>query len=194
MIIRKYIAFLTSAIVLFGCQAIETKICVVQPSTDLPDTFSDRDLVGKWETDYGSIAGNLGSKVTDMIIINQDGTFQQIYYEPTSPEYRFQVTGEPWILDRQPDGRVRLILPGGRYFLRGNKFSENNGEEYGNPFTFVDPFSNDLVNMDGNLTLDIVQTKSGDYLLHHLWTSSDGGYPIIGCSGEFFQRSEASEE
>jgi hypothetical protein len=190
MINRKHIILLISAIVLFGCKAVETKVCLVQPSAFLPDTFSESDVIGKWETEYGSIAGKLGSKVTDTIVINEDGTFEQIYYEPTSRDYRFQVNGEGWFLDHLPDGRVRLILPGGRYFPRGENFSENNGEELGNPFSFVDPFSNDLVQMEGSLTLDVVQTRSGEYLLHHMWTSSDGGFPIFGCSSEFFQRSE----
>jgi hypothetical protein len=191
---RKYVILVISIIVLFGCQAIETNVCLVQPSAQLPGTFSEDDLIGKWEIDYGSIAPDFGSRVTDSIIINPDGTFQQFYYEPTTPEYRFQVNGEGWSLDRLPDGRVRLILPGGRYFPRGNKFSENNGEELGRPFGFIDPFSNDIVYMEDNLTLTVVKTRSGEYLLYHMWTSPDSGFAILDCSSEYFKRTDAPED
>jgi len=56
------------------------------------------------------------------------------------------------------------------------------------PQLFYDPFADELTQMVDELILVVQVDAKGDFILHHLWTSSDRGFLLIGEDREFFQK------
>ena len=104
---------------------------------------------------------------------------------------------------------VRIHLYGARYYLAGIELAETNGRrELKNPCLtrtdcswglepreFYDPFIDELVQMVDELILDVRVDGSGNLVLHHMWTSSDRGFALIGGNEEiFFRTASASSD
>jgi hypothetical protein len=153
------------------------------------------DLTGTWVAHYGE-------DTTDTIVLKDDGTFRQVYQD-VNKNYIFETTWNEWNLDQLPSGVIRIHLHGARYYLEGIIIAEKDGRKdpenpcltpddctWGlEPLLFYDPYAHELVEMLDELLLDVRADKSGNLLLHHLWTSSDRGFAIIGGKQELFFRS-----
>lgn len=157
------------------------------PYSNPPATFQDSDLVGTWETRYGG--------AVDRLIIRADGTFKQIYREGT---YVYETPWNRWWTERLPNGRVRVHLEGARfYIIEGIESAEQEGmyPPYPpaglrrRPRAFKDPFGGELLEMVGELTLNVRRLSSGELILHHMWIPGDGAaFAIIGGEREMFRR------
>lgn len=160
-----------------------------------PVDLQTSDLVGTWETRYG------GGRV-DRILIREDGTYKQIYYDKRN-NYSWETPWNKWSLEKLPDGNMRLHLQGGRYFLAGIEVAERDGlgppctAEYPNcgwdlsPELFYDPFEEQLIEMVNELALNI-RMVSSELILHHVWTSGDRGFAIFGGEQEIYRRVNTS--
>lgn len=163
------------------------------PPTDLQVS----DLTGTWKTDY------LGPG-EDTLIIKEDGTFKQIYRSTKPENYVYETPWNEWSLEYLPDGRVWLHLPGARYYIDGVRFGEQEGLHAPCPddwpdcrmgeeppaFGFYDPYGREWVEMVGELILNVRSRPSGEIVLHHMSSSSDHGFTLIGGGQEVFQRVE----
>jgi hypothetical protein len=151
------------------------------------------DLEGTWVTEYYAGA-------TDSIILNEFGTFRQIYNDAYQ-DYVFDSGLHQWKLEQLAGGEVRLHLHGGRYFLNGISFAENNGRNnikdpclgadctWGlEPFYFYDPFAQEYISMMDELLLVVQIDGRENLILHHVWLSSDQGFAIFGGGIEVFRR------
>ena len=175
-------------------------ICLEAPYSPPPPTFQDSDLVGTWETRYaGWPAGDL-----DRLILRGDGAFRQVYENYILKDYVYQTQWEEWWLERFPDGRVRVHLEGARYYASGITIAELEGlgmpcptsqpgctgEPRLPPHSFYDPFAREYLYMEGELVLNVRVDSTGEFLLHHMWYHSDGGFAIADCEGEQFRAVE----
>jgi hypothetical protein len=163
-------------------------MCQEAPYSPPPETLQESDLVGTWEAYYW------GDSV-DTLIMRDDGTFKQIFYDPAEDGYRYETPWNRWWLEKLPDGAVRLHLAGARYYPDGIETAEGEGvQSYGepnpSPMPFFDPFAEEGVFMVGELVLQVRADSAGELLLHHLWMHHDGGFAIAGCQREQFRRVE----
>ncbi|HUW95932.1 MAG TPA: hypothetical protein VMW58_09090 [Anaerolineae bacterium] len=157
--------------------------------------------MGTWETRYaGWPAGDL-----DRLILRGDGAFRQVYENYILKDYVYQTQWEEWWLERFPDGRVRVHLEGARYYASGITIAELEGlgipcptsqpgctgEPRLPPHSFYDPFAREYLYMEGELVLNVRVDSTGEFLLHHMWYHSDGGFAIADCEGEQFRRVQA---
>jgi hypothetical protein len=164
--------------------------CLEAPWSNPPATLKDSDLVGTWQTHHDDIG-------VDRLIIKGDGTFKQIYEERVAyvvTLYRYETTWNPWWLERFPDGRVRIHLEGARYYREGKRIAELEGMSFGTaplPWSFIDPFGGQDLDMVGKLVLNVRADRRGELLLHHMSFASDGGaFGIISCREQYFRRVE----
>jgi hypothetical protein len=172
-----------------------------QQSKNPPQTISANDLTGTWVAHYGS-------GITGTIYLKDNGTFKQIYQDighDYHHDYHFETTWNSWELVLLPNV-VRIRLQGARYYLEGEEVAENNGigdpachsdipadcAGWLQPWEFYDPYTEDLVQMVNILLLDVRVDESGNLILHHLWTSSDRGFAIIGGDEEIFYRTTSN--
>lgn len=158
-----------------------------------PNDMDVASVVGSWTTKYTSYQ-------VDTIVINDDETFTQ-QFEDSRISYLFETTGE-WYLQHFPDGSIYLHLLSGRYYVEGIKRAEQDGRDLpctqefsdcwweNDPFLFYDPYRDSFVEMLDQLILTIRADRLGDIVLHHLWTSSDRGFTLIGGEDEIFRRIE----
>ncbi|OGO40819.1 MAG: hypothetical protein A2W36_05860 [Chloroflexi bacterium RBG_16_58_14] len=156
-----------------------------------PDNLQESDLVGVWEAHYGS-------RGTDWMIIRADGTYQQIY-DNSREDYFYKSPRNKWWLERLTNGLIRIHLSGGRYYLAGIDIGEREGLGpvcppddpdcfwENQPEVFYDPFAKESIEMVGELVLNVQLDKNGNLILHHMWTSSDSGFAIIGGEEEIFR-------
>jgi hypothetical protein len=167
-------------------------ICREAPYSPPPAAFEDEDLVGTWEATYGRSS-------IDSLTFRHDGTFKQIYADPSESNYRYETQWNLWWVERGPDGLVRVHLEGARYYVAGIDIAEREGVEpqpypgfwSGSgppPSPFYDPFAEDHLFMLGELILAVRVDSSQELLLHHLWTHHDRGFPLYGCQHEHFRR------
>ncbi len=166
------------------------------PYSNPPPTFHESDLVGTWEARYMEWG-------VDRLIFRADGTFKQIYSDHTVEGYVYETPWNEWWVEYLPDGRVRVHLQGARYYLAGIRTAELDGmgnpcpEEMPdcgwehNPWSFYDPIADESLHMIGELVLNVRSDSSGRLLLHHMWTTPDRGFAIIGGEAEEFHRVEA---
>jgi hypothetical protein len=192
----KWLTVVLSALVL----TMTAARCGVQsgrPFSNPPATFQEFDLVGIWETDYWGTG-------VDRLIIKADGTFKQIYQDRKVEDYAYKTPWNEWWVERLPDGRVWVHLQGARYYLAGIRIAEREGlhdpgpedqpdfwgEAGPPPRSFYDPFGKEFLEMVGKLVINVRSDSSGKTLLHHMWTSSDRGFAIIGGEAEVFRRVE----
>lgn len=164
------------------------------PYSTPPSTFQESDLVGTWETHYG--------RSVDRLILRKDRTFKQIYRDGYRKDDIYETPWSRWWVERFPDGRIRVHLQRARYYVNGIRVAELDGmgdpcpEElpdcgWGHrPQSFYDPFADESVEMVGELVLNIRRRSSGELILYHLWTTSEGGFPIIGAESQMFRRVE----
>ncbi len=179
-------------LILFTCISYLSAGCTAgykNPPKDI-DGFS---LIGTWRTEYG------GHQI-DTIVISDDRTFIQ-RFEDTKNDYLFETEGE-WYLERLSDGSVYLHLVNGRYYVAGITRAERDGrglpctQEFpdcwweNEPFLFYDPYSDRFVEMVDKLVLTIRVDYTGNIVLHHLCTSSDGAFAIIGYEKDIFYKME----
>lgn len=162
--------------------------CREAPYSPPPETLRESDLVGTWRTYYW------GDSV-DTLILRDDGTFKQLFYDPAEDRYYYETPWNRWWLEQLPDGAVRLHLEGARYYTGGIEAAERDGlESFGepdpSPMSFFDPFAEELVVMVGELVLHVRMDSSGELLLHHLWTHHEGGFVISGCERDQFRRAD----
>lgn len=160
------------------------------PSRDV----TEADLEGIWIADYG--AGT-----SDKIELAANGLFQQEFLD-VRHDYRFATGWRGWRLERYEDGYLQVHLKGARYFLEGIERAEADGRidptdpcltptdcDWGlRPFAFYDPFRQELMHMVGELVLIVRTDSGGNLMLHHVWTSGDRGFALIGGEQEVFRR------
>jgi hypothetical protein len=163
-------------------------MCREAPYSPPPETLQESDLVGTWRSYYW------GDSV-DTLILRDDGTFKQIFYDPAEDRYQYETPWNRWWVEQLPGGAVRLHLEGARYYTGGIETAEREGlESFGepdpSPMPFFDPFADELVLMVGKLILHVRTDSSGDLLLHHLWMHHEGGFVVSGCQREQFRRVE----
>jgi len=171
-----------------ACEALEA------PYSNPPATLQESDLVGTWETHYG--------RSIDRLILREDARFRQTYRDVYKKDYVYETPRNEWWMERFTDGRIRVHLQGARYYSAGIGAAELDGmgdpcpEElpdcvWGHrPRYFYDPFANESVEMVGELVLNVRSKASGELILHHMWTSNDRGFAIIGGEEEVFRRIE----
>jgi hypothetical protein len=157
-------------------------------------SVAETDLAGIWTANYGD-------GLSDRLELQANGLYRQEYAEANG-DYRFDSGWRTWSLDTDEDGITRVHLDGARYFLEGTERAEADGLidpknpcltptdcDWGlRPFPFYDPFSGELMHMVGELVLIVRADSRGQLILHHVWTSADGGFPIIGGDREVFKR------
>jgi hypothetical protein len=159
--------------------------------------FLKKDIIATWEANYGK-------GITDTLVIRSDGTYKQLY-EDLNTGYKFETEWNHWKIKRFSDGRVWLYLDGGRYYVSGERIGELDGkgdpcpEEYPNcihgktPRTFYDPNeTNFSLEMLDRLVLTVRVSSKQTIILHHMWTTTDRGFGILGNNKEFFTKIEAT--
>lgn len=154
------------------------------------------DLLGTWIAHYGT-------GTTDTILLKDTTTFQQRFTD-TNQNYIYESNWNKWELEYLSNGLYRVYLYGARYYLAGIEVAETDGRRdpknpcltptdcsWGvEPRQFYDPYTQGLVQMVGELILDVRVDASGNLILHHMWTSSDRGFALIGGDQEIFYRTE----
>ena len=156
--------------------------------------------MGTWETHYvGWPRGNV-----DRLIFKGDGTFKQFYEDYRVKGYIYETQWTEWWVESFPDGRVRVHLPGARYYESGISTAELDGlappcpmsepgctgEPRLPPYSFYDPFAREYLHMAGELVLNMRIDSAGELLLHHMWSQSDREFAISGCQIMHFRRVE----
>ena len=150
------------------------------------------ELEGTWVAEYGS-------GVRDTVTIKSDGTFKQVF-ENHKKNYIYDSGWQKWTLQQVSKDFTYLHLNGGRYYIEGIPIGEAQGKKnlerpcLGNdctwglsPRVFYDPFTDTTTQMVDELILVPVKDKNG-LILHHIWTSSDRGFAIIGRNREVFYK------
>lgn len=173
------------------------------PFFNPPDSFRESLLVGTWYTSYMEWG-------EETLIIRPDGTFRQIYHNhANNGDFSFETPWNRWWVERLPDGRMYLHLMGAKYFLQGPSFADklSNGylipcpqeraracddDKVQIPFYAYDWIGGEYIPMAGELILNIRVDSSGRIILVHMWSSSDGGFPIIGGESEIFRKMSPS--
>lgn len=166
--------------------------CMRQTQFTSPSAVKFTDLEGVWIARY-SFWKNWG---IDTLTIKSDGTFRQVY-ERSKEKYVFDSGWNQWTLEETPTGVVRLHLQGGRYYLGGISMGEYDGKLpciqndcalEGMPLLFYDPFTKENIHMVGELLLVVQLDSDNRLILHHVYTDSDEGFPLIGGNTEIFHR------
>jgi hypothetical protein len=171
-------------------------LCAEAPYSPPPSDFDEEELVGSWKTSYG--------RRTDELILRGDGTFKQVYRDPTQGDYVYETSWNEWGLERFTDGRIRLHLQGARYYVAGTRIGELDGyaREQGSndtdsadkpqavPWPFYDPFIQQHLEMVRELMLNVRLDSHGELLLHHMSYTSDAGFAMSGCQEQQFRRAE----
>lgn len=169
-------------------------LCAEAPFLPPDPELEEFDLAGTWEAHYRSRV--------DRLVLKGDGTFKQVYRDPTAGDYLYETGWNEWRLERFADGRIRLHLEGARYYIRGISIGERDGYTYpgpkggpdssgeaeGLPWLFYDPFSRDHLEMVRELVLTVRVDSAGELLLHHMSYSSDEGFGLTGCQQHHFRR------
>jgi hypothetical protein len=184
-----------------GCQCLwlipwppADPLCAEAPFSPPHSDFGEQDLVGTWQTQYG--------RRIDTLTLRSDGTFKQVYSDPTKGDYQYETAWNRWWLEHFADGRVRLHLEGARYYVAGTRIGELDGHTWGEgdkdstdstheggalPWPFYDPFSLDHLEMVGELILNVRMDSTGELLLHHMSHGADGGFAMSGCEQDHFR-------
>ncbi|TKJ31641.1 MAG: hypothetical protein CEE40_01075 [Chloroflexi bacterium B3_Chlor] len=169
-------------------------LCAEAPFSPPALELEESDLMGTWEAHYRSRV--------DTLILKGDGSFKQVYRDPTAWDYVYETGWNQWWLERFADGRVRLHLQGARYYISGITTGELDGFTYpgpkrdpdsrGNPgalrWLFYDPFAHEHLEMLRELVLTVRVDSGREVLLHHMSYSSDEGFGLTGCQDRHFRR------
>jgi hypothetical protein len=167
--------------------------CLQAPYSAPPTDLGAEDLAGTWETSYGT--------GVDRLILRTGGTFRQVFERRVAgilTDYAYETPWNEWRVERFSDGRVQVHMQGARYYLDGVRFAELDGTHFGGsefwgggsrpPYSFYDPFAQETVYMIGELILNVRADSTAQLLLHHMWSSSDRGFVVLGCEQEQFRR------
>ncbi|NIN63247.1 MAG: hypothetical protein GTO63_00730 [Anaerolineae bacterium] len=176
--------------------AVPFSHCLQAPYSDPPSSLQPADLAGTWQTSYER-------GVVDKLMLRADGTFKQLYETRVAHiirDYAYETGWNEWEMERFADGRVRIRLRGARYYLGGIRMAELDGKHFGGAqlwgeggapsYGFYDPIADETVHMVGELVLNVRVDSSGEFLLHHMWTSHDRGFAMSGCERSQFRRVE----
>lgn len=172
---------------------ISAVLCSQADNFTTPASVKMSDLQGVWVAQYG--AGT-----NDTLTLKPDGTFRQVF-EKSREKYVYDSGWNQWNLEKLPKGIARLHLQGGRYYLAGISKGENDGKIpciendctlEGLPDMFYDPFADEVVSMVNELLLVVQLDSTNSLILHHVWTSSDRGFVLIGGNMEIFYRQTTS--
>jgi hypothetical protein len=179
--------WLSAVFILFGLLPLTS--CAAS-YTNPPQLIRGTDLEGVWEAHYGK-------GIIDKIVIKADGKFKQTY-EDDQANYKFESPWKSWWLESFSDGRVYIHLDGGRFYPEGISIAELQGMGFPCPDQippdcsqfargFWDPYTGKAVEMPGELILTLRVDSSGKLILHHMFTTPDGGFAIIGGEQEIFR-------
>ncbi len=187
------ISILLAVVACYACRAPHLEA----PYSNPPMNFQDSDLVGTWEAHYMEWG-------IDKLILRADGTFRQIYHDYIEEDYVYETPWNEWSIEQFSDGRAWIHLQGARFYHEGIKVAERDGmhplgpedqpdywgESGPPPFSFYDPVAEESLHMVGELVLNIRSDSSGQLVLLHMFTDSDGGFAIIGGGAQEFRRVE----
>jgi hypothetical protein len=182
---KKEVFFIMGILILFSTGTAACAAAYKNP----PKSLQKSDLVGVWQTKYGK-------NEVDTITIGGDGSYQQKYINEDW-NYIYETGWRSWRLENRPDGSIYVHFSGGRYYLEGIRRGELDGRgdfcppdcnSGFDPFPFYDPYANVDIEMVNELVLSVRADTRGNIVFHHMWTSSDEGFPIIGGGTEIFRR------
>lgn len=97
----------------------------------LPESFQESDLIGIWQAQY------FPRRVTDTLILREDGTYRQIY-ENTLSNYYYSGPWKKWYTEYRPSGGLYLHLEGMRYCV-GISETCRRSEGGGGHYSYYDP-------------------------------------------------------
>ena len=137
----------------------------------------------KMETRYGK-------DITDTITIREDGKYQQ-FYENKNTNYRYKTSWDLVRIENLSNRGVYIHLEHGRYYSAGEEIAELDGmgipspKELPNCYFGTHPrvsliLTRDDVEMMNELILTNRKKPNGEIISHHMWTSSDRGFAVIG--------------
>jgi len=174
------------------CSIITFAVSACTESYDNPPSgLAESDLIGSWVANYSETR-------SERLILMADGTYTQIYTD-SRDSYRYENTGNLWWLELFSNGNVYIHLEDGRYYLAGETIAELYGRnepcppDFPNclwnnqPRIFYDPYANESIEMVDELLLTIRIDQNENIIFHHMWTSSDRGFAIIGGQSELFR-------
>ena len=135
-----------------------------------PATFTEADLVGTWQANYGFTN-------TDTITLKADGTYQQVFKAPEI-NYYYESPWNEWFIEYSLSGKPKLHLEGMRYYAAAVEIGENGGEfPKGNPILFYDMDEDELIEMANKVILAINgddDSPRGIILWHMQFDPDDG--------------------
>jgi hypothetical protein len=158
----KIISVLSLAWLLSACQSIchytakPTKLTVEVIKTyscpALPPTFKEADLIGTWVPSY-----SLNDK--DTLIIEENGTYKQIYNDPDAGQ-RYEGNWQEWWIEYRESDYLRLHLKGMRRAGEIDSiFNREGGGIDPDLFTTIDYCENDVVEMPDGIVLIVTGVK-----------------------------------
>lgn len=123
-----------------------------------PKAFKESDLVGTWQANYGVDR-------IDTITLKADGTFQQVYREPSG--YFYESPWNKWYVEYRSSGRIYVHLEGMRYYVFGIGLGESGGrfttavpKLAGDPKLFYDCGEDRTIEMLDKTILEVVAIDS----------------------------------
>jgi hypothetical protein len=138
-------------------------------------SFSNPDLVGIWQAQYG--------RRVEILVFNKDGTYLQIYEDTTGFLYTNDASN--WETKKDTSGRVFVHLSSGLWFPEGAKTALLKGVDFqGALHQFYDPKTNQFITMHNELILEVVprSNSKGFVLFQFMYNlDSDPAYfePVI---------------
>jgi hypothetical protein len=118
----------------------------------LPQTFKETDLIGTWVTSY-----SLNDQ--DILILREDGIYQQIYDDPDAGQ-RYESDWHEWWIERRESGYLRLHLEGMRRAGEIESiFNREGGGIDPELFTAIDYCENKVVEMPDEIVLIVTGSK-----------------------------------
>jgi len=148
------------AILLLSCKALsdnstqsdldettKKSVCPV-----LPETFKESDLIGTWTANYSS-------RDKDVLIINKNGTYKQIYESPAADLY-YESEWQEWWIEYRDSGYIRIHLKGMRRAdLDESTFNREDGGIDPDVIWAIDYCEDEEVSMPDEIVLIVTGTK-----------------------------------
>jgi hypothetical protein len=137
---------------------------------ELPENFSETDLIGQWEAEY------FGGDALDILIIREDGKYKQMYL---SDWLKFNSTWQNWWFEMSDDGYGMLHLEGMRRCDDIDSICNNPGGGVPKDEKVINPCKNEYMeNYDNSILFVLPSTNKEDefILLHPRLAGSDWTY------------------